>query len=984
MEFTDKANLQEYTTKLVDKLKDLFATDEDIINYNLNTMRLIGRHYGYVDPMKTDLQSMNSGTKIVVDIENEVTGFLTSGDSSSSGRGIFEKTASDIVDFLIESGDGKAYVVYSGRWTLSTDAVVVSKVATTNDLTALGVTPMMYGAKGNGTGNDRDAIQACLDANPGGTIVFPAGVYNIGSTLELFDHTAGQTLYLGNAVLKWIGEDDKESVMMTIKKSKSGTPTYTQVRIYGGTFDGNKRAGTCIINNAFYAEIAGCRFHDYRYAGLINGDPDRVVANLIQRPYRQQSVDGNPYTANGLIFTVNDAGDITVTGTASDTTYYQIIGWTRNDATYPVIEIDPEFHYTLSGCPEGGSASTYSFNGRVTEPGYEPSSSGDGGTGKFDYGDGVVIYGYQYVEARIRIAAGYSCPNDGLVFHPMLERGTIKHSSTANNAWSLQAKIHDCHFMQGEWSGWNYSEQDTRGIICYSPDSQFSNIVTNRLRWAYEMIFGGNSFVNCHSTVDFRDWTNLTDEVWSKAGHILINPPNSANTQENLFTNCYFNIGKYVVFSKLQSRMCTSLTASHYTFYTSAKKIHFANAKAILCGGKPTDFRCSNVDIVVGANLDVLDYFPTAMPTYLTTPDKLEINSNDRHPEASVLAAYNLQPETYLTPVVNESVPAVIGTIYEIGAILLCYVPEDTSSIRTGVVKIGAYNGGAFMDCAITFMRVGTDLVPVVTASEISGTFNALVLYIARNPSQVTIEGITYNYYPIYLKKTAYTNYREFVYLDNNNPYTKCYMRNVISPAHTVADDTGLIRFPHGRDYKKILLIGDSYGVGYSPDGMNSGWCGYLASYLPTRGWDAYNGAVSGNGFVLRPDSTKEQKSFLQQIQAFIDSTFTDVVICGGFNDNDDTEATTRSAVQDTVAWIKSNYPMARVYVGCCGFSTNSTQENNIQTKVVPAYESIVRYGGKYLHVEDVLNASLMSSDGFHPTADGNIKLAEAILNELL
>lgn len=42
-----------------------------------------------------------------------------------------------------------------------------------------------YGATGNGSTDDTAAIQAAIDANPGGTIVFPRGIYRVSSTITI-------------------------------------------------------------------------------------------------------------------------------------------------------------------------------------------------------------------------------------------------------------------------------------------------------------------------------------------------------------------------------------------------------------------------------------------------------------------------------------------------------------------------------------------------------------------------------------------------------------------------------------------------------------------------------------------------------------------------------------------------------------------------------------------------------------------------------
>ena len=363
---------------------------------------------------------------------------------------------------------------------------------------------------------------------------------------------------------------------------------------------------------------------------------------------------------------------------------------------------------------------------------------------------------------------------------------------------SLQAKIHDLHIYQdaGDWAATN-----TRCILCAAPDSQFSDIVTDRTKIAYELRCGGNSFVNCHSTISFKDPTALTSSTWG-GYHIYLNPPNSGMTQENVFTNSYFNMGKYVVYSTIASRLCTSIYNSHYTYYSSGN-LTFSNPYAVLCGGSHSDFRCDNIDIVIGEDFTVYDYFPnTPNVSVIPLPDKISINSNDRHPEGSIFSAYNLQPESTLTPIINGSNTATLNRIYYVGAILLCYGEEITVAARTSPVKLIAYNGGGRAEYDIGFEFTDNNPVPYIMMANVTTTFNDLQLYIKDTPSTVTIEGNTYNYFPIYLAKTLYTGaggIRTFLYMDNNSPFAKCYVRNVISDVAGcyVSNTTGLSRLPY-------------------------------------------------------------------------------------------------------------------------------------------------------------------------------------------
>lgn len=121
------------------------------------------------------------------------------------------------------------------------------------------------------------------------------------------------------------------------------------------------------------------------------------------------------HTTNGITFTFNPAtGEITVNGTATDLAHCVLAGSTMNPYDLP------EGEYILSGCPSGGSASSYMLK-------LQAASSPNSSILNFDdYGNSVRFVINEHVSSYpnigtnyyIRIAKGYTANN--LVFKPML------------------------------------------------------------------------------------------------------------------------------------------------------------------------------------------------------------------------------------------------------------------------------------------------------------------------------------------------------------------------------------------------------------------------------------------------------------------------------------------------------------------------------------------------------------------------------------
>ena len=136
----------------------------------------------------------------------------------------------------------------------------------------------------------------------------------------------------------------------------------------------------------------------------------RCGKNLITFPYTYDGHTygvGDTYTRNGVTFTVNADRSITANGTATADANFDIFSaygtWLADDNKSVTV--------TLSGCPSGGSSTTYF----LTQKNYGFKDIGNGV--KFQTGRGANSY-------AIIIKSGITVEN--LVFKPQLELGTTK------------------------------------------------------------------------------------------------------------------------------------------------------------------------------------------------------------------------------------------------------------------------------------------------------------------------------------------------------------------------------------------------------------------------------------------------------------------------------------------------------------------------------------------------------------------------------
>lgn len=129
-----------------------------------------------------------------------------------------------------------------------------------------------------------------------------------------------------------------------------------------------------------------------------------ATENLIPYPYAETTK-----TQNGVTFTVNSDGTITVNGTATKNTSFFLVF----ENPTMCLNLRAGENYTLSGCPKGGSDTTFSMY--IQDISYTQSI--------IDYGNGATkAISYTQYYAFIRIAEGYTANN--LVFRPMLNTGS--------------------------------------------------------------------------------------------------------------------------------------------------------------------------------------------------------------------------------------------------------------------------------------------------------------------------------------------------------------------------------------------------------------------------------------------------------------------------------------------------------------------------------------------------------------------------------
>lgn len=183
-----------------------------------------------------------------------------------------------------------------------------------------------------------------------------------------------------------------------------------------------------------------------------------------------------------------------------------------------------------------------------------------------------------------------------------------------------------------------------------------------------------------------------------------------------------------------------------------------------------------------------------------------------------------------------------------------------------------------------------------------------------------------------------------------------------------------------------VITIGDSYGEGYTPDGMVTPWCDILKNNYFKDASFFVNKSKGGSGFGANTH-------FSELLQNAIDTLTDDqkervryVIIAGGWNDQFIAGSTVTAGMREAVAKM-TQLPNATLYVGWIatpriGYSltTEIDRYNNIKTLYCTNW-----FKYKFLTGADMALRwiSVLSSDNIHPNATGQWSIADSIYKSI-
>ena len=189
---------------------------------------------------------------------------------------------------------------------------------------------------------------------------------------------------------------------------------------------------------------------------------------------------------------------------------------------------------------------------------------------------------------------------------------------------------------------------------------------------------------------------------------------------------------------------------------------------------------------------------------------------------------------------------------------------------------------------------------------------------------------------------------------------------------------------------KSIVLIGDSWGEGWTPDGHVTSWISLVTDYLEDIGYTVFSEWLGGVGILANGGWIPVLNSLLADMTADQKNSVSTVLIGAGWNDNaQSSDSAYQTAMSDLCAAIQAAFPNAEFIYDWFGNGdiTNSTSKAGA-ARIISAYHACAKacqglpvrlvYG-----IETLLSSGFFASDGFHPTNSGEKWVAKHVLGTL-
>lgn len=191
-----------------------------------------------------------------------------------------------------------------------------------------------------------------------------------------------------------------------------------------------------------------------------------------------------------------------------------------------------------------------------------------------------------------------------------------------------------------------------------------------------------------------------------------------------------------------------------------------------------------------------------------------------------------------------------------------------------------------------------------------------------------------------------------------------------------------------------IVLIGDSYGEGYTPDGSVSGWTNRVTSAFSGTNINVYSSNLGGSGFGAGIKTFAQLLSDLAStMTAEQRNKVTTIIAAGGYNDRTASGASINTGMSNfheaVKTYFKNAYRVTAAFIGSTvtGLTTGS-HAGATSSSVRDAFTTWLYYGETQNYGISIYNGlgilgdnSSFASDYVHPSNRGQELIYQAIMS---
>lgn len=183
---------------------------------------------------------------------------------------------------------------------------------------------------------------------------------------------------------------------------------------------------------------------------------------------------------------------------------------------------------------------------------------------------------------------------------------------------------------------------------------------------------------------------------------------------------------------------------------------------------------------------------------------------------------------------------------------------------------------------------------------------------------------------------------------------------------------------------RRVVVIGDSYGAGWTPDGNVTGFPSVIKTLLGLSDADFFTENKGGARFGADLGSEYAFDTVLANLIPNITNkqSITDIIFAGGYNETASSYAQINNGISRCKTLIANNFsnPSLKVYLFSIGYhASNPDQREKLWQRYRTSY---AKSGWGYTHLTPaIFDQTWWASDGYHPLQNAQNAIAQNIVS---